>query len=139
MSRGPTLGRRRILGMGLAAAMGAGAGFLGRLVPRKTLRWNRTRAFADAQVVLQVHLPTSWTGQASVVLWLDEPQGRRSVPGGEVKITAGRGAGSFTLHYPHPGRVPGVYRYHAEVCVDGQTWRTSSPVTYTLRRVAWFS
>ena len=139
MRRGPTLGRRRILGMGLAAAIGAGAGFLGRIVPRRALRWERRRAFPDATVALEVRLPESWTGQGQVVLILEEPGGSRTLPGGQVEIVDGRGTGGLCLTYPHPGRVPGRYRYHAELRIGGRTWRTGSPVTYSLGKAAWFS
>jgi len=125
--------------MGLAAAIGAGAGFLGRLVPRRALRWDRRRAFPDATVPLEIRLPTPWSGQAQVVLWLEEPQGTRTLPGGSVEVVDGRGIGELRLTYPHQGRVPGKYRYHAEIQADGRSWRTSSPVTYTLRKAAWFS
>ena len=139
MRRGSTLGRRRILGMGLAAAIGAGAGFLGRIVPRRALRWERRRAFPDATVPLHIRLPESWSGQAQMVLLLEEPGGTRSLDGGQVEIVDGQGTGELRLTYPYPGRVPGKYRYHAEVLVDGRSWRTGSPVTYTLGKAAWFS
>lgn len=139
MRRGPTLGRRRILGMGLAAAIGAGAGFLGRLIPRKPLRWTRSRAFPDAAVTLKIQLPTRWSGQASVTLLLEGPEGKRSLPGGTVLLKEGTGEEVLCLTYPHQGRVPGLYRYHAEVHVGSRSWRTSAPVSYSLRKAAWFS
>jgi len=125
--------------MGLAAAIGAGAGFLGRIVPRRALRWERRRAFPDATVTLEIRLPESWSGQGEVLLLLEEPEGTRTLSGGPVQIVAGQGTGQVRLTYPHPRRVPGKYRYHAELRADGRSWRTGSPVVYTLRKAAWFS
>ena len=138
MRRAGVLGRRRVLGLGLAALFGGGLSLGGRHKPG--VRWGRARAWPEARVPLHLAMPPSMERGASLWLEVDGPGGRRRFRLREEGDVVQAGRLEVPLIYPHEGRVAGTYVYRATLeWSDGRRWETPTTVSYRLGRAAWLS
>lgn len=131
----PRVGRRRFIGLSIAAASGVAAGGLvARPTPR--LSWSTHVPLPDGPAQLELvgdGLPEG--AEVTVQIVILTPRDtffQDAVPG---RVSAGRVDVDVVLSYPYDKRVHGDYRYHAELRWPGGSARTAESVGYAVRRL----
>jgi hypothetical protein len=129
--------RRGFLGS-LIAAVGVALWPVKRGLVR--VHWDTSVTQPGASARLQLRLAGAHDGaRATVVVVLRTPRETLRWDADEIPFVGDEASLDVPLDYPYPGRVPGEYRYDAEVRVGALRGRTHTSVRYRVGAASWFA